>query len=75
MIRDLVNDWTTNMAMRTIMGMDITITTVIRGTAIPMSMAIHTITGINDRNGGCSIKPAARSTWNMLLPHLAVTAK
>ena len=75
MTRGRGKDWTTNMVMRTITGMDITITIVIRGTAIPMSMAIHTITGTNDRNRGCSIKPGAGSARNMLVPHLAATAK
>jgi hypothetical protein len=73
MTRGRGKDWTTNMAMRTITGMDITITTVITGTAI--LTIIHTITGMNDRRRGAQKKPDAGSARNMLVLHLAGTAK
>jgi hypothetical protein len=53
--------------------MDITITTVITGTAI--LTIIHTITGMNDRRRGAQKKPDAGSARNMLVLHLAGTAK
>ena len=73
MTRGRGKDWITNMAMRTIMGMDITITMVITGTAILTIM--HTITGMNDRRRGAQKKSDAGSAQNMLVLHLAGTAK